>query len=50
VWRSLNHGKAKIEAPIPFMKSKEDYPHDVFNKSVAEIEDHFRRKILSRSN
>ena len=45
VWRRLNPGKAKIEAPIPFMKSMDDYPPDVFNISIQEIEDHFRRML-----
>ena len=49
VWRRLNPGKAKIEAPIPFMKSKDDYPPDVFNKSVLEIETYFRSVFLHNS-
>ena len=45
----MNPGKAKIEAPIPFMNSKDDYPPDVFNISIQEIEDHFR-KMLKHAN
>ena len=45
VWRRMNPGKAKIEAPIPFMKSKDDYPPNVYNTSDQEIADHFRRML-----
>lgn len=47
VWRRLNPDKLKTEAPIPFMKSLEDYPPDVLCMSYKEIEEHFRQ-VLDR--
>ena len=47
VWRELNPGISTFNAPIPFLKGKQDYPPEILKGAgkAAELKDWFRQKL-----
>lgn len=47
VWRELNPGLSKFNAPIPFLKGKQDYPPETLKGKASELREWLRHKIAA---
>jgi len=51
VWRELNPTIPKVNAPVPFLKSKDDYPPDTLKgyANKANLREWFRSKLVNQN-